>query len=83
VKRTRGFGDFLSFMLLADGAVDIVTEPVAAEWDLAPLLVIVEEAGGVFADLSGERTVRGGNAVGAANGDLHHLIKTIDSSCRR
>ena len=39
--RTRGYGDFLSFMLLADGAVDVVTEPIAKEWDLAPLDIIV------------------------------------------
>lgn len=73
VKRTRGFGDFLSFMLLADGAVDIVTEPIAAEWDLAPLLVIVEEAGGVFTSMEGERTVRGGNAVAAASAAIWAL----------
>lgn len=71
--RTRGFGDFLSFMLLADGAVDVVTEPIAAEWDLAPLIVIVEEAGGTFTDRDGNRTVRGGNAV-ATNGVLHHEV---------
>lgn len=68
--RTRGFGDFWSFMLLAEGAVDLVVEPVAAVWDLAPLLVIVEEAGGRFTDLSGHRTIAGGNAV-ASNGRLH------------
>lgn len=72
-SRTRGFGDFLSFMFLADGAVDIVVEPVAAEWDLAPLEVIVAEAGGRFTDLTGERTVRGGNAV-ATNGLLHDSV---------
>ncbi len=71
--RTRGFGDFWSFMLLADGAVDIVVEPVAAVWDLAPLLVIVEEAGGRFTDLAGHRTVAGGNAV-ATNGPLHDAV---------
>jgi histidinol-phosphatase len=59
-----------SFMLLAEGAVDLVVEPIAAVWDLAPLLVIVEEAGGRFTDLAGNRTVAGGNAV-ASNGRLH------------
>jgi len=71
--RTRGFGDFLSFMLLADGAVDVVTEPIAAEWDLGPLIVIVEEAGGTFTDLDQNRSVRGGNAV-ATNGLLHEAV---------
>jgi histidinol-phosphatase len=75
-ERTRGFGDFLSFMFLADGAVDIVVEPVAKEWDLAPLEVIVSEAGGRFTDLDGHRTVRGGNAV-ATNGLLHDEVLEV------
>lgn len=68
--RTRGFGDFWSFMLLAEGAVDLVVEPVAAVWDLAPLIVVVEEAGGRFTDLEGTRTVAAGRAA-ASNGHLH------------
>ena len=77
--RTRGYGDFLSFMLLADGAVDVVTEPIAKEWDLAPLDVIVTEAGGTFTDFRGERTVRGGNAI-ATNGPLHDEVLAIMGS---
>ena len=46
VWRTRGFGDFWSHILVAEGAADIAAEPIVALWDLAPLLVIVEEAGG-------------------------------------
>lgn len=71
--RTRGFGDFLSFMFVADGAVDIAVEPVAKVWDLAPLQVIVSEAGGRFTDLAGTETVDGGNAV-ATNGRLHTQV---------
>jgi histidinol-phosphatase len=71
--RTRGFGDFLSFMFLADGAVDVVTEPIAKEWDLAPLDIIVTEAGGTFTDMTGEHTIVGGNAV-ATNGLLHDEV---------
>lgn len=72
-ERTRGFGDFLSFMLLADGAVDLVVEPIAKEWDLAPLDVIVTEAGGAFTDVTGHHTIRGENAV-ASNGLLHAAL---------
>jgi histidinol-phosphatase len=74
--RTRGFGDFWSFMLLADGAVDVVVEPVAKVWDLAPLIVIVEEAGGRFTDARGNRTIAGGNAV-ATNGLLQAEVLAI------
>ena len=74
--RTRGFGDFWSFMLLAEGAVDVVVEPMAKVWDLAPLILIVEEAGGRLTDFTGEHTISGGNAV-ATNGTLHAEVMTI------
>jgi histidinol-phosphatase len=73
VWRTRGFGDFWSHVLVAEGAADIAAEPVVALWDLAPLLVIVEEAGGRFTDLQGNRTADGGNAL-ATNGRLHDAV---------
>jgi histidinol-phosphatase len=69
-SRTRGFGDFWAFMLLAEGGVDIVVEPVAAVWDLAPLTVIVEEAGGRFTSLDGSPGIDHGHAL-ATNGHLH------------
>jgi histidinol-phosphatase len=72
-SRTRGFGDFWAFMLLAEGAVDIVVEPVAAVWDLAPLQVIVEEAGGSFTGLDGSPGYDRGNAL-ATNGLLHQAV---------
>jgi histidinol-phosphatase len=74
--RTRGFGDFWSFMLVAEGAADIAVEPVAALWDLAPLQVIVEEAGGRFTDLSGASTPAGGHAL-ATNGLLHDEVLEV------
>jgi histidinol-phosphatase len=73
VWRTRGFGDFWSHILVAEGAADIAAEPVVALWDLAPLLVIVEEAGGRFTDLAGNRTADGGSAV-STNGLLHDTV---------
>jgi histidinol-phosphatase len=74
--RTRGFGDFWSFMLVAEGAVDVAVEPVAAVWDLAPLKIIVEEAGGKFTALDGRAVVDGGNAV-ATNGLLHDAVRSL------
>jgi histidinol-phosphatase len=70
VWRTRAYGDFWSHMLVAEGAVDISAEPEVSLWDLAALQVIVEEAGGVFSDLSGKPTPDGGSAV-CTNGRLH------------
>lgn len=68
--RTRAYGDFWSYMLLAEGAVDIAAEPELATYDMAALDVIVREAGGRFTSLSGEAGPWGGNAL-ATNGHLH------------
>jgi histidinol-phosphatase len=73
VWRNRAFGDFWSYMLVAEGAVDIACEPEVSLWDLAALNVIVEEAGGRFTDLSGADRVDGGSAV-ATNGLLHETV---------
>ncbi|HEX3899193.1 MAG TPA: histidinol-phosphatase [Mycobacteriales bacterium] len=73
VWRDRAFGDFWSYMLLAEGAVDIASEPAVSLWDLAALNVIVEEAGGRFTDLAGVDRVDGGSAI-ATNGLLHDQV---------
>lgn len=70
VWRTRAFGDFWSHVLVAEGAVDVSAEPEVALWDVAPLQVIVEEAGGVFTDLAGRARPDGGSVV-CSNGLLH------------
>lgn len=70
VWRSRGVGDFFQHMLVAEGAADVAVEPIVNLWDLAPLLVIVEEAGGRFTNLEGDRTAAGGSAV-STNGHLH------------
>ncbi len=73
VWRTRGYGDFYSYMLLAEGTVDIAAEPEVSLWDLAALIPIVTEAGGRFTDLSGATGPAGGSAV-ATNGHLHDSV---------
>jgi histidinol-phosphatase len=68
--RTRGFGDFWPYVLVAEGVADVYCEAVVSLWDLAAPQVIVEEAGGTFTDLAGVRTAGGGDAL-ASNGLLH------------
>ncbi|EUA36995.1 histidinol-phosphatase [Mycobacterium avium subsp. avium 2285 (R)] len=48
VWRVRAFGDFLSYCLVAEGAVDIAAEPEVSVWDLAALDILVREAGGTL-----------------------------------
>lgn len=67
---TTGYGDFWPHLLVAEGAADAALEPSAALWDLAPLKVIVEEAGGRFTDFAGVSTAEGGTAL-ASNGLTH------------
>ncbi len=71
--RSRGLGDFWSHVLVAEGAVDIAAEPEVSLWDVAPIQVIVEEAGGRFTDLAGEARADGGSAV-STNGLLHDEV---------
>ena len=71
--RSRGFGDFWSHVLVAEGAVDVALEPVVEHWDVSPLWVIVEEAGGRFSDVAGRRRADGRSAV-STNGILHDQV---------
>lgn len=73
VWRVRGIGDFWSHMLVAEGAVDIAAEPSLALWDMAPLAIIVAEAGGIFSDLDGSVGPFGKSGV-SANRALHPLF---------
>jgi histidinol-phosphatase len=70
VWRSRAYGDFYGYMLLAEGAVDVMVEPELSLWDLAALVPIVTEAGGTFTDLAGRPGPGEGSAI-ASNGLLH------------
>ena len=74
--RSRGYGDFWSYMLVAEGAVEIGSDPTVSLWDLAAPMLIVEEAGGRFTDLSGAATPSGGSAL-ATNGRLHDAVLAV------
>lgn len=71
--RTRAYGDFWSYMLVAEGAVDIACEPELSPWDLAALVPIVTEAGGRMTGLDGGSAVMECNAI-ATNGRLHNEV---------
>jgi histidinol-phosphatase len=70
VGRTRAFGDLWSYMLLAEGAIDLVGEFDLKPWDLAAIAPIVREAGGTLTSIDGEHTVWTPSAF-ASNGILH------------
>ena len=70
VWRDRAYGDMWSYMLLAEGLVDIVGEFDVKTYDLAALIPIVEEAGGRFSSVDGDAGPGNGSAL-ATNGLLH------------
>jgi histidinol-phosphatase len=73
IWRTRAYGDFWSYMLLAEGSVDIVAEHDLKIYDIAALVPIVEIAGGKFSDLKGELTAESSSVL-ATNGKLHAAV---------
>jgi histidinol-phosphatase len=68
--RTRGVGDSWQYMLVAEGAAEIATDPEATLWDLAAVSIVVEEAGGRFTGLDGTPGPGAGSGI-ATNGSLH------------
>jgi histidinol-phosphatase len=63
VNRTRGYGDFYHYHLLASGKIEIIVESDVNILDIAALSVIVREAGGVFTDLDGAALTLGTTTV--------------------
>lgn len=70
VNRTRGYGDFYHYHLLASGKIEIIVESDVNILDVAALSVIVTEAGGRFTDLEG----------GALNLDTRSVLATSNES---
>ena len=75
----RTWGDAYGYALVATGRVDAMVDPVVNRWDVAPMLTILPEAGGVFSDFTGEFTDRGGSAL-ASNAATHPLLLELLSS---
>jgi len=74
----RTWGDGFGYYLVATGGADVMVDPIAREWDLAAMPVIVSEAGGRFSSLDGAATFAGGNGL-ATNGLLHdEVIALLD-----
>ena len=68
--RVRTWGDAYGYALVATGRAEAMVDPECFDWDVAPMSVIIAEAGGRFSDTSGVDDWRSGSAV-ATNGALH------------
>lgn len=72
-RSSRSIGGFWQHMLVAEGAVEAAVDWLSKPWDLAPLGIIVEEAGGRSTTIDGERTIYKGRFV-STNGILHERV---------
>lgn len=73
VWRTRAYGDMWSYMMVAEGILDVAGEFDLKPYDMAALMPIVTEAGGTFTAVTGEPDVWHGSAL-ATNGKLHNAV---------
>ena len=70
VWRDRGYGDAWPYMLLAEGRLEMVAEFGVKEYDVAPYVPILHEAGGRFTAVDGSHTLSDRSGI-ATNGILH------------
>jgi histidinol phosphatase-like enzyme (inositol monophosphatase family) len=75
-RLSRTWGDCYGYAMVATGRAEVMVDPVVNVWDLAPLLPILEEAGGKFTDWQGRRTIHSGQSI-ATNGLLLDEVLAI------
>jgi len=75
-RNSRSFGGFWQHMLVAEGAIEAALDWTSKPWDLAPLGIIVEEAGGRSTNAHGERTIYTGQLV-STNGKIHNEVLAL------
>ena len=74
VQFWRTWGDCYGYCLLARGKIDIMCDPMLNKWDLVPIKIIVEEAGGLFLNFDGSETTLNSNDALCANPALMKKI---------
>ena len=78
--RQRGYGDFYGFVLVAEGAAELMLEHGVNPWDIAATKAIIEEAGGRFTDWDGASTIHRPDGL-ASNGQVHAETLAILRAC--
>jgi len=69
-RNARAMGGFWQHMLVAEGAIEAALDWTSKPWDLAPLGLIVEEAGGKSTNVNQERNIYTGDLL-STNGKVH------------
>ena len=78
-RLSRTWGDGYGYLMVATGRADLMVDPLMHVWDAAAILPVIEEAGGVFADWQGRRSIRSGNGL-ATNPRLLEAVLAITRS---
>lgn len=72
----RTWGDGYGYALVATGRIEAMVDPQVEPYDIAPMPVILREAGGCFSAWSGADSISEGNGV-ATNGHLHAKVLAL------
>lgn len=75
-RRQRGFGDYFAYTFVCRGQAEVMLETNIQPWDVAPLKILVEEAGGRFSDFTGTTSIYSGNAI-VSNGHVHDAVLAL------
>ena len=75
-----GWADAYAYLLVATGRVEVAIDPVMREWDCAPFLPILEEAGGYFGDWKGNPTIYAGEALATTRRLLPEVLRVLTPS---
>jgi myo-inositol-1(or 4)-monophosphatase len=76
----RTWGDAYGHMLVATGRADLMFDPILNIWDAAPLLTILQEAGGIFSDTKGNETIESGNGFSCSHELLPEVLEVFESN---
>ncbi|MDZ7680710.1 MAG: inositol monophosphatase family protein [Fodinibius sp.] len=82
INRTRihrTWGDAYGHMLVATGRADLMFDPILNIWDAAPLLTVLQEAGGVFCDTDGNETIESGNGFSCSRELMPEVLEVFSS----
>ena len=75
-RNGRSFGGFWQHMLVAEGSIESALDWTSKPWDLAPLILIVTEAGGKSTSLNGNATIYEKSLL-STNGRIHEEVLAV------
>ncbi len=74
-------GDCYAYALLAMGFIDVIIEGRLAPWDIAAIIPVIENAGGVVTDWKGNRFMNGGAVLAAGDPRVHAEVVKMLEKC--